>query len=153
MSLATKCLYVSWRSFINSFVFDDAIKLRKQPASASFQGSFAENLAFLLEALKRGLKIQHFNIIILSLNKRVVYYLCVTHGVLFFLCPHQVIAAVAAPCCLSWMSSTCSPTIRTRRCSTTCLTSPSLRRLPSLWSASPADWWASTFQNKSAGVL
>lgn len=58
---------------------------------------------------------------------------------------HQVIAAAAARCCSSWMSSTCLPTTRTRRCSTTCLTSPSLPRLPSLWSALPADWYDRRF--------
>lgn len=56
---------------------------------------------------------------------------------------HQATAAAAARCCSSWTSSTCSPTTRTRRCSTTCLTCRSPPRLPSPWSALPAGWCAS----------
>lgn len=55
----------------------------------------------------------------------------------------QATAAAAARCCSSWTSSTCSPTTRTRRCSTTCLTCRSPPRLPSPWSALPAGWCAS----------
>lgn len=109
----------------------------RTPVSVCFQGSFAENLAFLLEALKKGLcvfEIGAFFIKFKAIRRR---WNILSSG------SEQVIAAAAAQCCSSWMSLTCSPTTRTKLCFTTCLMSPSLPRRPSLWSDSPADWWAS----------